>query len=97
MQTSDQYNRQTGTNIGPVQTSDGYIYKENGRNLVKFERKDNCYESYNLEFQKMPPRGFESSLKKSQKSSAFTGEKSNISFVSRLNLFTRKWQCPKII
>ena len=45
-QTSDapkvgQYKRQTfkrraGTNVGPVQTSDGYIYKEKRRSLVEF-------------------------------------------------------------
>ncbi len=49
VQTSDapkvgQYKRQTfkrraGTNVGPVQTSDGYIYKEKRRTFVEFEKK----------------------------------------------------------
>ena len=43
-QTSDstkvgQYKRWTSTNDGPLQTSDGYIYKEKRRTLVEFEKK----------------------------------------------------------
>ena len=38
LQTSDWYKRGTETNVGPVQMSDGYIYKEKRRTLVEFEK-----------------------------------------------------------
>ena len=43
LQTSDWYKRRTGTNIGLVQTSDGYILKKKRRTLVEFEKKYHCY------------------------------------------------------
>ena len=36
---SDWDKRQTSTNVRPVQTSDGYIYKEKRQTLVEFEKK----------------------------------------------------------
>ena len=39
LQTSDWYKRRTSTNVGPVQTSDGYIYKKKRQTLVDFEKK----------------------------------------------------------
>ena len=39
LQTSDWDKRLTGANVGAVQTSDGYIYKEKDRTLVEFEKK----------------------------------------------------------
>ena len=39
VQTSDWDKRRTGANVGAVQKSDGYIYKEKDRTLVEFEKK----------------------------------------------------------
>ena len=38
LQTSDWYKRRTDTNVGPVQTLPGYIYKEKRWTLVEFEK-----------------------------------------------------------
>ena len=38
VQSSDWDKRQTSTNVGPVQTSNGYIYKKKRETLVEFEK-----------------------------------------------------------
>ena len=38
VQTSDWDKQWTSANVEPVQTSDGYIYEENRRTLVEFEK-----------------------------------------------------------
>ena len=39
VQTSDRHKRRTETNVGLVQTSDSYVYKEKRRTLVEIEKK----------------------------------------------------------